>query len=53
MRLGMLQRVGLRVVQRRLGVLELELGFELVHAGWPIMRKRLQGRRSAVCQCGM
>ena len=45
MRLRVLQRVGLRVVQRRLGVLQLELGFELVRTGGPIMRQRLWGRR--------
>lgn len=43
MRLGMLQRMGLGMVQRWLGmwVLELELGFELVHTGRPIVGKRL------------
>lgn len=43
MRLGVLQGVGLWVVQRWLGVwvLELKLGFELVHTGRPIMGKRL------------
>lgn len=47
MRLGMLQGMGLGMVQRWLGVwvLELKLGFELlmVHTGRPIMRKRLWG----------
>lgn len=43
MRLGMLQGMGLGMVQRWLGmwVLELELGLELVHTGRPIVRKRL------------
>lgn len=49
--LGMMQGMGLGMMQRWLGmrvlrlgwVLELKLGFELllVHTGWPIMRKRL------------
>ncbi len=47
MRLGMLQGMGLGMVQRLLGVwvLELKLGFELllVHTGRPIVRKRLWG----------
>lgn len=45
MRLGMLQGMGLGMVQRWLGVLELKLGFELllVHTGRPIVRKRLWG----------
>lgn len=43
MSLGMLQGMGLGMVQRWLGmwVLELKLGFQLVHTGRPIMRKCL------------
>lgn len=49
MRLGMLQGMGLGMVQRWLGmwVLELELGLELVHTGRPIVRKRLWGEVGA------
>lgn len=52
MRLGMLQGMGLRMLQLRLGVrvrvLELErrLGFELVHTGRSIIRKHLWGGAS-------
>lgn len=58
MRLGMLQGMGRRVVQRRLGmwVLELELRFELllllVHTGRPIVRKRLWGEVGATVGLG-
>lgn len=57
MGLGMLQGLGLGMVQRWLGmwvlrlgwVLELKLGFELVlvHTGRPIMGKRLWGEAGA------
>lgn len=51
MGLRVLQRMGLGMVQRRLGmwVLELKLGFELVlvHTGRPIMGKRLWGEAEA------
>lgn len=62
MGLGMLQGMGLGVVQRWLGmwvlrlgwVLELKLGFELVlvHTGRPIMGKRLWGEAGATKQLG-
>lgn len=45
MGLGVLQRLGLGVVQRELRVLQLKLGLELVHAGRPIVRKRLREER--------
>lgn len=53
MRLGMLQRMGLGMVQRWLGmwVLELKLGFELVHTGRSIMRKHLWGGARATISC--
>lgn len=42
-RLGVLQGMGLGVVQLQVGmcVMELKLRFELVHAGWSVMRKHL------------